>query len=618
MYLITENVNVQYRSDIAAECLLSGQISKAEKLIQALLDSSPLPEDEPIANLFAIACRIAPINIAIQVGFVLVESRPRDVDAVLELSNLLQQENRLGEARKLASTAIMRLPKDPRLLFCMALIHQNRREWIEAEHIYLALLRSNPDLSPVVLFNLANLETDRHRLACAVGYYDRFLHICPDDIEALSAKCAAEIDLGYLDSASKTLRVLIRLPGISSDLFFLKARLLHRKGDLAGALEAYEKFLGLDKPAIQINSSARFPDAVRQSRHFSDALCNVGKIVFELATGSPQFWYEAALEANPDNNYAKINQSVAYLRASQFQLGWAGWRYRTCVWENTTHAASEVRKLEDYAGRDVHIVFEQGVGDQIFQARVLRHLFGLARNVAVTCDTRLIPLLRANFPKLEIFDEPSRKLENRLEVFSGDIFADFYPDGPRSDDAPYLALSTLSGVLGKTPLPRTNYVGLSWLSRGDSGAEKTVPLGPLLDALRPCGFEIANLQYGPEAKQLVNLSSQKKLSIFEHSTDCTNDLMGLMHLISNAACVLTISNSLAHLSGAMGKPTLLLLPRSRGRHWYWHDADCVESSWYPSITILRQSVDGDWSEPLSQIARILNHGRFLEGSSEPS
>jgi ADP-heptose:LPS heptosyltransferase len=68
--------------------------------------------------------------------------------------------------------------------------------------------------------------------------------------------------------------------------------------------------------------------------------------------------------------------------------------------------------------------------------------------------------------------------------------------------------------------------------------------------------------------------------------------------------VVTTSNTTVHLAGALGKDTLLLLPRGRSRLWYWgHDQ--IRSIWYPPVRIYAQEKIGDWQSPLAGIKAYL-------------
>jgi len=66
--------------------------------------------------------------------------------------------------------------------------------------------------------------------------------------------------------------------------------------------------------------------------------------------------------------------------------------------------------------------------------------------------------------------------------------------------------------------------------------------------------------------------------------------------------VVTICTSIAHLAGALGKPTWILLDRNP--HWVW-GLDRSDSPWYPTARLYRQARFSDWSAPLTAVTRDL-------------
>ena len=61
---------------------------------------------------------------------------------------------------------------------------------------------------------------------------------------------------------------------------------------------------------------------------------------------------------------------------------------------------------------------------------------------------------------------------------------------------------------------------------------------------------------------------------------------------------LSVSTSVAHLAGALGKPVWLL--NRFGSEWRWL-LDRRDSPWYPSVTIYRQQDRDEWSVLLQEI-----------------
>jgi ADP-heptose:LPS heptosyltransferase len=71
--------------------------------------------------------------------------------------------------------------------------------------------------------------------------------------------------------------------------------------------------------------------------------------------------------------------------------------------------------------------------------------------------------------------------------------------------------------------------------------------------------------------------------------------------------VITVDTSVAHLAGALGRPVWLLLPFAPD--WRW-GLGSLESRWYPTMRLLRQTQAGDWHAPIAEAASRL--GEFAD------
>ena len=79
-----------------------------------------------------------------------------------------------------------------------------------------------------------------------------------------------------------------------------------------------------------------------------------------------------------------------------------------------------------------------------------------------------------------------------------------------------------------------------------------------------------------------------------------------MQFIKSCDFVVSISNTNAHLAGAMGVPTYLLLSKGAGALWYWCNEKDGNNLWYPSIKKFQQTDYVSWESPINDIIESIN------------
>ena len=139
-------------------------------------------------------------------------------------------------------------------------------------------------------------------------------------------------------------------------------------------------------------------------------------------------------------------------------------------------------------------------------------------------------------------------------------------------------------------------VGISWKSSGLKSSERSISLTQLSSIFPKKNFEIINLEYGDIHLEKDMLEKKKKRTlIYFDDFDYKNDLEGLAALIKNCDLVVSVANATAHLSGAIGMQTLVLVPNEP--QWYWHSEN-KENIWYPNTQLFRKKIKDKWVDVL--------------------
>jgi len=110
------------------------------------------------------------------------------------------------------------------------------------------------------------------------------------------------------------------------------------------------------------------------------------------------------------------------------------------------------------------------------------------------------------------------------------------------------------------------------------------------------------------AARLLNLPGAMSL---EPSDTGAADFQATADIIAGLDLVITADTSVAHLAGAMGKETWVLLARYAD-DWQWPRSGM--SPWYPSARLFTQPQSGDWE---SLVADVCDEALARSGRLQP-
>lgn len=527
-------------------------------------------------------------------------------DAVAHLS-----AGRLDAAETAARRLLQAAPRNADAHNLLGLVLRRAGRGEEALNSFAQALALNPDLAPVHL----NRGLTLTELGRPVAAEDSFARACA--LEPGSAP--ANFHLGVLlyrrcafDQAVQHLaQVLAREPNHANTHAMLGMSLL-QLGRFAAARRHLE-------------TAARLAPGVASIHDGLGTLAeDEGRPEAALSS------FARALEIDPEFAPARFNRAVALLRRGELALGLPEYDWR---WRLPADArAAEPRPFaqprwqgEPPDGGGLLVWGEQGLGDEIRTAGMVDDLLRRGVRITLECDGRLAALFRRSLPEARIVarttppDAASAAPDLKWQIAADSLTALVRPSLAHFPGRPrYLAADAARRAGLRTRLEETApgrlIVGVSWGSRNAQFAMgKSLPLAGWAPLLSRNDLHFVDLQYGDTAAERA--AAERALGVrLTHlpDLDLTQDIDGLAALIAACDLVITVSNTTAHLAGALGVPTWVLLPFGHFQPWYWF-AGRSDSPWYPSVRLYRQTTFGDWDAVIGRVAADLTAWRAGRG-----
>jgi ADP-heptose:LPS heptosyltransferase len=138
-------------------------------------------------------------------------------------------------------------------------------------------------------------------------------------------------------------------------------------------------------------------------------------------------------------------------------------------------------------------------------------------------------------------------------------------------------------------------VGLVWgaTPRLFEDSDRSIPLSLLEPVLKMKGVHFFSLQMGSSARQL-----QAVRAPVTDLSQAIVDFADTAALLSHLHLVISVDTSVVHLSGALAKPTWVLLPFAADWRWL---TDREDSPWYPTARLFRQPQARDWGLVIERV-----------------
>jgi tetratricopeptide (TPR) repeat protein len=406
-----------------------------------------------------------------------------------------------------------------------------------------------------------------------------------------------------------------------------RAHALFDGGDFAAARLEYDRLVNAGgAPGLLVNraycelllgetamAQASFRAALARAPGLAQAWVGLGDIAAQdNAHDEALRCYDQAIAQDGGLLVARNNRAQSLIALGRLEEAWRDSESRF----ELPHAATlyphrlALPRWDGRPGARVLVHWEQGFGDIIQHLRFLpaaAERAGANGAVAFECPPPLAALVR------------------RMQGAPSLIVAGNAAPDPTGFDcqAPLLSLphllGTKAGALPPTPYLRADAIraaGLRTAWSGGSGDRLTgiVWRASAFDARRSLALAdlLETFTFAPDGGRHRLVSLQKDLSEAERALlaqagaidagsgfDSFDDTAAALFAVNNVVCVDT---AVAHLAGALARPTLLLLNEPAAVRWETRRED---SPWYASLRLLRKGGEDDWRGLLARAAALL-------------
>jgi len=473
--------------------------------------------------------------------------------------------------------------------------------------------------------DIAAALVDAGDYAEALKHSEHALKLQPRFVAATFNRGMALVGLGDLEAAVHAFEVTVQLDGGYVDARFQLARVYQDSGRDKKAEVAYRKVISIDPGHCE--SHCNLGNILRAAGHLGDALMcydmalalmpdlaeihsNKGVALQELGRRDEAIaCYRRAIDLDPDDAEAHRNLSMALLQGGEFKEGWKEFEWR---WQ-TRHFASIKRRWdrphwagEPLNGKIILVHAEQGFGDSFQFCRYISVLAECGARVIVEAPDVVQGVLGTLQGVEEVLTpgNPLPAYDFHIPMMSlPGVFGTTLDSIPAPDDYLSVPPDAEQGWRGKIEIAKgTLRIGLVWKGRSGHGAN--LWRSPGLEVFRPLlsqdQFKFYSLQKDDGETDLRDAGMGDRIVELHNDLNSFSDTAAVINQLD---LVITPDTSVAHLSGAMGFPTWIVLPHVAEWRWGIGREDCP---WYPSARLFRQSSPGDWDGVIEHLASELD------------
>lgn len=517
-----------------------------------------------------------------------ISLRPDYVNALVNAGDVLSKLNSLDEALVYYEKALLVDPAHLSALGGKAATFIAFKKFDEAKTIYEQVLSINSNIA-MAHNNIGFIHNERLEYQEALDAFTKGLIIQPDNVSILINRSNSFIGLKDYNKALEDVQKVLSIEPQNGDALANYGLILSTQRKLNEAIDIYKQAL-IYKPGHK--------EAIN---NLANAYIDIKQYDKALAT------FNEVLTMDPHFALGHWNQSLCLLLMGNYRRGFEEYEWR---WEcKFLEARREFNRPlwtvdQSLENKTIFVHAEQGLGDAIQFLRYVPLLIekGAAVILGVTPpikslvkDWKGVSTVVNKGESLPLFDVHC-PLMSLAFAFKTEL--DTIPN-----NVPYIHSDNNLVEQWKERLPEIEQprIGIVWRGnpKNENDAVRSIGLSNLI-ALTHQYHNITwvSLKQEVEDDEKAILDAHHILRFEEELTDFSQTAA----LIDNLDLVISIDTSVAHLTGAMGRP--LWVPLAYNADWRWLD-DREDSPWYPTARLFRQAEPGNWQTVINALSVAL-------------
>ncbi len=361
------------------------------------------------------------------------------------------------------------------------------------------------------------------------------------------------------------------------------------------------------------------PDAIETYRsvleQMPSSISALYNIAFALKVGG---YADEALEVYRalvahDAAYEPARMGLAYtlLQKGDYVAGWTAHEWNLKKQGKNADALRTLVRENTINGKIILLTPEGGIGDSIHFIRYAERLKNMGARVAVAIQKPLLALVK-RCPYIDFVFQAqlgAPKYDARATLMTlPAIFCDSEETLART--VPYLFPDPeLVSYWGKQFEHDHNFkIGICWQAdlHNDQSrlpiAHRGIPLTHFFALKDIPGITFYSLQKYEGLDQIAQKPADFNLVTLENFDEVHGPFMDTAAIMEQMDLIISVDTAVAHLAGALGRPTWLLLPYNADWRWLFGRSD---SPWYPTMRIFKQTEPFNWHLVMDSVKTTL-------------